>query len=102
MTDHGIGMAEALLGLDGFRMLEVIEGDDELIVRVETTPDVVVCDGCGEGAEAQDRVDRTFRDLPCFGRSVRLEWRKRSDGAPVVGPAVMGVRAGRLPWCRLS
>lgn len=77
MADHGIGLAEALLGLDGFRVLEVTEGNGELIVRIETTSDVVVCEGCGRRAEAQDRVERAFRDLPCFGRSVRLEWRKR-------------------------
>ena len=77
MTDHGIGMAEALLGLDGFRVLEVVEGDGELTIRVETIADRVECDRCGRRAESQDRVDRVFRDLPCFGRALRLEWRKR-------------------------
>lgn len=77
MGDHGIGMVEALLGLDGFRVLEVTEDDHELIVRVETVVDVVTCEGCGRRAESQDRVDRAFRDLSCFGRPVRLEWWKR-------------------------
>ena len=77
MEDNGIGMTEALLGLDGFRVLEVAEGDGELIVRVESIAEVMVCGGCGRRAESQDRVERAFRDLPCFGRSVRLVWRKR-------------------------
>lgn len=77
MSRHGIGLAEALLGLDGFRVLEVTEGDGELVVRVETVTEVVACVGCGERAESQDRIDRDLRDLPCFGRPVRLVWRKR-------------------------
>jgi transposase len=77
MADHGMGMAEALFGLDGFRVLEVTEGDVELTVRVETVVNVAACDGCGTRAESPVRVERTFRDLPCFGRPVRLEWRKR-------------------------
>ena len=31
------GLAETLLGLDGFRVLEVVEGADEVVVTVETT-----------------------------------------------------------------
>jgi len=73
----GIGLAEALLGLDGFRVLEVRETPAELVVRIETTADVVGCDGCGVRAEAQDRVERAVRDLPCFGRPTRLVWVKR-------------------------
>ncbi|MFP5317966.1 MAG: hypothetical protein ACLGI2_06675 [Acidimicrobiia bacterium] len=30
------GLAEALLGLEGFRVLRVEEGPDELVVSVET------------------------------------------------------------------
>ena len=76
MSD-GNGLAEAMLGLDGFRVLEVIERPDELVVRVETTADVVGCKGCGGGAEAQDRVRVAVRDLACFGRPARLVWVKR-------------------------
>lgn len=76
MSD-GNGLAEAMLGLDGFRVLEVIERPDELVVRVETTADVVGCKGCGVRAEAQDRVRVAVRDLACFGRPARLVWVKR-------------------------
>ena len=42
----GTGLAEALLGLDGFKVLDVAETGGELTVMVET---VVVegCPGCG-------------------------------------------------------
>jgi transposase len=76
-VNDGTGLAEALLGLPGFRVLEVIETHDELVVRVETTAVVVGCEGCGVRAESHDRVDVAIRDLPCFGRPARLVWRKR-------------------------
>lgn len=76
MSD-GTGLAEALLGLPGFRVLEVIETAEELVIRVETTATFVGCDGCGVRAEAQDRVEVAVRDLSCFGRPARLVWRKR-------------------------
>lgn len=34
--NDGNGLAEAVLGLDGFRVLEVSETPEQLIVRVET------------------------------------------------------------------
>jgi transposase len=76
MSD-GIGMAEALLGLDGFQVIEVDETDNELVVTVETTATVAWCERCGARAQAQDRDPVAVRDLPCFGRPARLLWRKR-------------------------
>ena len=35
MSD-GIGLAEALLGLEGFRVLAVVESTDELVITIET------------------------------------------------------------------
>jgi hypothetical protein len=75
MSD-GTGLAEALLGLDGFRVLDVSEGSDELVVTIETTADVVGCGACGTRAEAQDRKAIDIRDLACFGRPARLCWVK--------------------------
>jgi len=76
MTD-ATGLAEALLGLDGFRVLEVTETPAELIVTVETTADLVGCRTCGVRAEAQDRRRVDVRDLPFGGRPLRLVWMKR-------------------------
>ena len=39
--DDATGLAEALLGLDGFRVLAVEETPSEVIVTVETTADFV-------------------------------------------------------------
>jgi transposase len=76
MSD-GTGLAEALLGLDGFRLLAVTETPAEVVIEVETTAVVVGCAGCGVRAEAQDRMLVRIRDLPAFGRPARLVWRKR-------------------------
>lgn len=76
MSD-GTGLAEALLGLDGFRVLGVVETGAEVIVTVETTVAMAGCASCGVRARAQDRVRVDIRDLPCFGRPARLVWMKR-------------------------
>ena len=75
--DDATGLAEALLGLDGFAVLAVEETPAEVIVTVETTADFVGCPSCGVRAEAKDRVRAEIRDLPCFGRAARLIWLKR-------------------------
>jgi transposase len=75
--NDGIGLAERLLGLDGFRVLEVTEGPDELVITIETTVDFVGCSQCGVRAEAHDRLPIAIRDLACFGRPARLVWVKR-------------------------
>ncbi len=76
MSD-GTGLAEQLLGLDGFKVLEVTEGEDELVIAIETTASVTGCWSCGVLAECQDRVRVDIRDLACFGRPARLVWSKR-------------------------
>lgn len=86
MPDH-IGLAEALLGLNGFRVLAAYEEPTELSVVVETLAgEAMFCRSCGSRAEAQDRMPVPLRDLPCFGRPVRLVWRKRRWRCPE-------------PWC---
>ncbi len=75
--DDGIGLAEALLGLHGFRVLEVREGPAEVVVTIETVATLVGCESCGVRAEAQDRMAIDIRDLACFGRPARLVWIKR-------------------------
>ena len=76
MSD-GTGLAEALLGLPGFRVLEVFEGSEEVVVPIESIVDRVFCMKCGVRAEAHDRMPVEIRDLPCFGRPARLVWIKR-------------------------
>jgi transposase len=76
MSD-GTGLAEALLELDGLRVLEVTESYVEVVIDIETPEDVVGCGRCGTRAEAQDRMPVEIRDLACFGRAARLVWHKR-------------------------
>jgi len=35
-VSDGIGLAEALLGLEGFRVLAVVESIDEVVITIET------------------------------------------------------------------
>jgi transposase len=81
MSD-AIGLAEALLGLPGFRVLEVFEASDEVTVVVETVAGIVGCRACGSRAVAHDRKLVPVRDLSCFGRPTRLVWRKRRWRCP--------------------
>jgi transposase len=71
------GLAEALLGLDGFRVLTVAETTAEVVVTVETTSDLVACSTCGVRAESHGRLKVHVRDLPLGGRPARLVWLKR-------------------------
>ena len=80
--DDGSGLAEALLGLDGFRVLEVSETPDEVTIRIETTATVVGCGACGSRAVAHERRPVAVRDLACFGRPARLVWCKRRWRCP--------------------
>ena len=76
MTD-ATGAAEVLLGLAGFRILEVTETPAEVLITIETTNDVVGCSTCGVRAESKERRRVDIRDLACFGRPARLVWMKR-------------------------
>jgi transposase len=71
------GVAEVMLGLPGFRVVEAREHDAELVLVIETAPVPVGCPECGVLATAHDRMAVEYRDLPAFGRPVRLVWRKR-------------------------
>lgn len=83
MTD-GIGLAEAMLGLDGFRVLEVVERPAELVITIESTVEVEGCRGCGRRARSKGRDTVAYRELACFGRPVRLLWNKRRWRCPDV------------------
>jgi transposase len=66
-----------MLGLEGFRVLEVQETRGELVIRIETVPQLEPCLGCGVVATAHDRMEVAYRDLAAFGRPARLVWSKR-------------------------
>ncbi len=99
----GTGLAEAMLGLDGFRVLTVSETAEEVTITVETIGGVVGCGRCGTRAESQDRVAVAIRDLACFGRPTRLVWVKRRwrcrelDCEPRRGPSTPTRSTPR--WC---
>ena len=72
------GLAEAMLGLVGVRVIAVREADGEVTIEVETIEALVWCERCGCRAESQDRMWVDVRDLECFGRPTRLRvWKRR-------------------------
>ncbi|HSH60332.1 MAG TPA: hypothetical protein VK988_11975 [Acidimicrobiales bacterium] len=80
MSD-GTALAEALLGLPGFRVLEVVEDGVEVVIGIETLAEFAGCAECGARAEAHDRMSVEIRDLACFGRAARLVWHRRGGAA---------------------
>ena len=96
----GTGLAEALLGLGGFRVLAVRETPAEVVIEIETTAAVVGCPGCGVRAEAQDRMVVEVRDLACFGRPARLVWSQAAVALP--GGVVRGADVDRDLRARLG
>lgn len=76
MTDAS-GVAEAMLGLPGFQVLGVEESAAEVVIRIETSAELVGCPRCGVVATAHDRMAVEYRDLAAFGRPARLVWAKR-------------------------
>ncbi len=74
MSVDATRMCELLVGLPDVNVLEVIETDVGLRVKIETRGVRPCCVGCG-GA-VKDRDDVEHADLPCFGRSTVLVWRK--------------------------
>ena len=71
------GVAEAMLGLPGFRVLDVRESAAEVIIEIEMLAELVGCPRCGVVARAHDRAVIEYRDLAAFGRPARLRWAKR-------------------------
>ena len=110
--NDGTGLAEALLGLDGFKVLGVTEREHELAIAAETTASETGCWNCGVLADCQDRVRADIRDLACSGRPARLTGPSGAGGAesssvrirlpgPKIGdsvfPRMVGVKWDRGP-----
>lgn len=68
---------ELLVGLPAVKVLEVAEPlGGRLEITVESIVATPLCPDCGEGAWVKDRPVVELVDLTCFGRPVRLRWRK--------------------------
>jgi len=67
-----------LVGLEGLHVVSVAEDSKWLVVTVESAPARTACPACGVIAESHGRREVTLMDTPCFGRPVRLMWRKRT------------------------
>lgn len=78
----GTGFDDLLLGLPGFVVTGVVEDGDEFVVGIETVRAAAGCPACGVIARTKDRLRVVFRDLPAFGRRVRLVWSKRRFFCP--------------------
>lgn len=81
MSD-GTGFEDLLVGLPGFTVTAVVEDGAELLVGVETPRQAAGCPSCGVIARTKDRLRVVFRDLPSFGRRVRVVWSKRRFACP--------------------
>ena len=66
------------MGLPGFHVIDVAERGKHLRVVVESAPVAAACTSCGVIAASHGRRDVHLVDAPCFGRAVRLVWRKRT------------------------
>ena len=69
---------DVLVGLPGLHVTEVVEDGPGLRVMVESPPAEVGCRVCGVIATSHGRRTVSLVDAPCFGRPVRVEWRKRT------------------------
>ena len=74
-------IVKRLLGFPGMNVLEVAEGDNELVIKSKRPSDRAV-PRVWVRAQPQDRTTPSVRDLSCFGRVarlavLRLRWRCR-------------------------
>ena len=95
-------MCALLVGLPDVTVIGVGEWPDWLRIVIVTELAPPSC--CGVVAHRHGVREVELVDLPVFGRPARLVWNKQRwrcpwcrracDGAPMSGPAVMGVLAG--------
>jgi hypothetical protein len=65
----GCGLAEAMLGLDHVRVIDVREVCGEVTMEVKTTKAFAKCETCGCRAESQDRMRAEVRNLECSAQT---------------------------------
>ena len=76
-------VCELLVGLPDVTVLGVDDEPGRLLrVYVETRDPRPSCAGCAGAVASKDRSSVELVDLPCFGRAVRLVWRKRRWSCP--------------------
>ena len=74
---------DRLVGLDGYHVTGVGEGDDgRLVVQIESQRSAPACPTCGVIMVSHGRRDHRLVDCPCFGRPVELVWRKHTWRCP--------------------
>jgi len=67
-----------MFGVDGMHVVGVTTRDDRmLMLDVETDQTLSGCASCGVVAVGHGRRVVRLHDTPCFGRPVRVRWRKR-------------------------
>lgn len=69
---------DLLVGLNGFHVIDVSEHAGVVRAVIESPAGPVGCHSCGVVARSHGRRDVKLIDMPCFGRPVRLVWRKRT------------------------
>jgi transposase len=69
---------DLLVGLDGLHVVAVAAAGRALTVTVESAARLAGCPACGVVAHSHGRREVTLVDAPCFGRPVRVVWRKRT------------------------
>ncbi len=70
--------ADELFGVEGVHVLDVTTRDDgTIMLDVESDADLTGCPDCGVVAVGHGRRVQVLHDAPCFGRPVRVRWRKR-------------------------
>jgi transposase len=69
---------DLLVGLAGFHVIDVADHAGTVRVVVETPAEPTGCRSCGVIAHSHGRRDVTLIDVPCYGRPVKLIWRKRT------------------------
>jgi hypothetical protein len=60
----GTGLAEVLLGLPGFRVVDEVETDCEVVIWIESVAARAFCQMCGVCAEPPDRMRVDVRLWP--------------------------------------
>lgn len=77
-TDTYCDRCDLLVGLPGLRVIKVHSEKPRLVVTVESPRAEQGCRSCGVIATSHGRRTVRLVDAPCFGRPVRIVWRKRT------------------------